>query len=302
MGEMDGKVVLVTGGNTGIGKETAVQLAQKGATVAITSRSAAKGAEAAQDIQERGGVTSVPVFGLDLGSFDSIRDCAAQVLAKFDRLDVLVNNAGAMLSDQRMTNEGFEMTVGGNHLGTFLLTSLLIDRIRQAGKGRVVTVASIGHRVASNVVLSDFHEQANYRAMTAYSKSKLGNILFARELAKRERAAGSDVSSFAVHPGGVRTEFGLGGDGSPLVQAGLKLLYAIPNPMYISASAGAGASVYCASQPGLESQSGAYLQRSIMGNHGPVKIVKPNAAALDDAKAAALWELSEQLIASKGTA
>lgn len=302
MGEMDGKVVLITGGNTGIGKETAVQLAQKGATVAITSRSMEKGAEASADIQKRGGVTTVPVFGLDLGSFDSIRDCAATVLDKFDRLDVLVNNAGAMLSDYRTTNEGFEMTVGGNHLGTFLLTSLLIDRIRQAGKGRVVTVASIAHRGASNVVLSDFHEPSNYRGMTAYSKSKFANILFAKELARREKAAGSDVSSFAVHPGGVRTEFGLGGDGSSLIQFGLKIMYAIPSPFYISASAGAGASVYCASQPGLESQSGAYLQRSIAGNHGPIKIVNPNAAAQDSAKAAALWELSEQLIASKATA
>jgi NAD(P)-dependent dehydrogenase (short-subunit alcohol dehydrogenase family) len=300
MGEMDGKVVLVTGGNTGIGKETAVQLAQKGATVAITSRSMDKGAQASADIQQRGGTTTVPVFGLDLGSFASIRDCAAAVLAKFDRLDVLVNNAGAMLSDQRQTQEGFEMTLGGNHLGTFLLTSLLIDRIRQTGKGRVVTVASIAHRGASNVALSDFYEQANYRGMTAYSKSKFANILFARELARREKASGSDVSSFAVHPGGVRSEFGLGGDGSPLIEAGLKVLYY--TPFYISTSAGAGPSVYCASQPGLESQSGSYLQRSIAGNWGPVKVVKPNASALDDAKAEALWELSEELIASKATA
>ena len=300
MGEMDGKVVLVTGGNTGIGKETAVQLAQKGATVAITSRSMAKGAEAAADIQKRGGTNTVAVFGLDLGSFDSIRDCATAVLNKFDRLDVLVNNAGAMLSDQRETTEGFEMTLGGNHLGTFLLTSLLIDRVRAAGKGRVVTVASIAHRGASGVVLADFHKQENYRGMTAYSKSKLANILFARELARREKASGSDVSSFAVHPGGVRSEFGLGGDGSALIQTGLKVLYY--TPFYISTSAGAGPSVYCASQPGLESQSGSYLQRQLAGNWGPVKVVKPNASALDEVKAEALWELSEQLIASKTTA
>lgn len=299
MGDMDGKVVVITGGNTGIGKETAVQLAQKGATVAITSRSIEKGAAAAADIQQRGGVNEVAVFGLDLGSFASIRDCAAAILAKFDRLDVLVNNGGAMLSDQRQTVEGFEMTVGANHLGTFLLTQLLLPRLRETGKARVVTVGSIAHRGASNVELADFQEQSNYRGMTAYSKSKLANILFARELAAREKAAGSDVSAFAVHPGGVRTEFGLGGDGSSLIQFGLKIAYALPSPFYISASAGAGPSVYCASQPGLESQSGAYLQRSIAGNFGPVKIVSPNKAGQDDAKAAALWELSEQLIASK---
>lgn len=299
MGNMDGKVVVVTGGNTGIGKETAVQLAQMGATVAITSRSLEKGAEAASDIAARGNTTDVPVFSLDLGSFASIRECAAAILAKFDRLDVLVNNGGAMLSDQRESVEGFEMTVGANHLGTFLLTSLLIDRLRATGGARVVTVASIAHRGASSVTEVDFGHQEKYRGMTAYSKSKLANIQFARELAKREQAAGSDVSSFAVHPGGVRSEFGLGGDGSSLIQAGLKVAYALPSPFYISTSAGAGPSVYCASQPGLESRSGSYLQRTVAGNFGPVKVVTPNKAGHDDAKTAALWELSEKLIASK---
>ncbi len=297
MGDMDGKVVLVTGGNTGIGKETAVQLARLGATVAITSRDAAKGSAAAADIQKRGETPEVKVFALDLGSFASIRACADAVLASFDRLDVLVNNAGAVLNDQRETQEGFEMTLGGNHLGTFLLTSLLIDRVRKAGGGRVVTVASIAHRGASSIDESDFYKQDKYRGMSAYSKSKFANILFARELAKREKEAGSDVSSFAVHPGGVRSEFGLGGDGGTLMQAGLRVLYA--TPLYISTSAGAGPSVYCASQPGLESQTGAYLQRSFAGNWGPVKISKPNGAAQDDENASALWELSEKLIAAK---
>ena len=298
MGEMDGKVVVVTGGNTGVGKETAVQLAKRGATVAITSRDAAKGKEAAADIQKRGNTPEVRVLSLDLGSFDVIRSCAASILSEFDRLDVLVNNAGAVLNDQRETKQGFEMTLGGNHLGTFLLTSLLIDRVRAAGGGRVVTVASIAHRGASTVDEPDFFPHHKYRGMTAYSKSKFANILFARELASREQAAGSDVSSFAVHPGGVRSDFGLHGDGGTLMQAGLRVLYA--TPFYISTSAGAGPSVYAASQPGLESQTGAYLQRSVAGNWGPVKIVKPNAAAQDDAKAAALWELSEKLIAGAG--
>jgi NAD(P)-dependent dehydrogenase (short-subunit alcohol dehydrogenase family) len=151
MGEMDGKVVVVTGGNTGIGKETAVQLAQKGATVAITSRDAAKGAEAAADIAKRGGTSNVEVFSLDLGSFASVHACATDIAARLPRLDVLINNAGAILGDQRTTKEGFEMTLGGNHLGTFLLTSLLIDRVRAAGGGRVVTVASIAHRGTTEI-------------------------------------------------------------------------------------------------------------------------------------------------------
>ena len=179
--------------------QPAVQLAQQGATVAITSRSMDKGAAAAAEIAERGNTADVPVFGLDLGSFASIRDCAKTILDKFDRLDVLVNNAGAMLSDQRQTVEGFEMTLGGNHLGTFLLTSLLLDRLRTTGKARIVTVASIAHRGARNVELSDFYEQPNYRGMTAYSKSKLANILFAREISRatellrRPPLAGADL-------------------------------------------------------------------------------------------------------------
>jgi NAD(P)-dependent dehydrogenase (short-subunit alcohol dehydrogenase family) len=293
---MDGKVVLVTGGNTGIGKETAVQLAQLGATVAITSRDAAKGAAAAADIQQRGKTGEVKVFALDLGSFASVRACADEVLKAYDRLDVLVNNAGALLGDQRESQEGFELTLGGNHLGTFLLTSRLIDRIRKAGGGRVVTVASIAHRGASNLTEADFYPQDGYRGMTAYSKSKFANILFAKELAKREKDAGSDVSSFAVHPGGVRSEFGLGGDLNRVMSAGLRVISM--SPFYISTSAGAGPSVYCASQPGLESQTGAYLQRSAFGNWGPVKISQPNEAARDEAKAADLWALSEKLIAN----
>jgi retinol dehydrogenase 12 len=299
MGDMDGKVVVITGGNTGIGKETAVLLAQKGATVGITSRDATKGAAAAEDICTRGNTPKVEVFSLDLGSFASIRACAADILKRFDRLDVLINNAGGVLSGQRTTQEGFEMTIGGNHLGTFLLTSLLIDRVRAAGGGRVVTVASIAHRGTSDLTEADFYPHDGYRGMTAYSHSKFANILFARELARREKEAGSDVSSFAVHPGGVRSEFGLGGDLSPLLQVGLRVVSLLP--FYISTTAGAGPSVYCASQPGLESQSGAYLQRSAFGNWGAVGITQPNGAAQDDAKAAALWDLSEKLIANAPT-
>lgn len=297
MGNMDGKVVLVTGGNTGIGKETALQLAQQGATVGITSRDAAKGQAAVADIQKRGNTAKVELFSLDLGSFASIRACAADVLARWDRLDVLVNNAGAIIGDPRTTDEGFEMTLGGNHLGTFLLTSLLLDRVRAAGNGRVVTVASIAHRGTSDITEADFYPRDGYRGMSAYSKSKFANILFAKELARREKDAGSDVSSFAVHPGGVRSEFGLGGDLPGYMQVGLRVISRIPGA-YISASAGAGPSVYAASQPGLESQTGAYLQRSIFGNLGPVSISKPNAAAQDESKATALWDLSEKLIAN----
>ncbi len=296
MGDMSGKVVLVTGGNTGIGKETAVQLAQKGATVAITSRDAAKGAAAAADIAKRGNTSDVKVFSLDLGSFASIRSCADEVLAGLNRLDVLVNNAGGILSEPVETKEGFEATLGGNHLGHFLLTSLLIDRVRGAGTGRVVTVASLAHRSGHRIGEDDFSVQDGYQAMRAYGTSKLANIQFARELAKRENESGGDVTSFAVHPGGVRSSFGRDGDTKGIMAIGMVLI----GPFMISSATGAAASVYAASQPGLESQSGAYLQRSFAGgNYGPVRISRPSSLARDESAASDLWELSEKLIASK---
>ena len=171
-----------------------------------------------------------------------------------------------MLSKPATTAEGFEMTVGANHLGHFLLTSLLLDRLRDAGEARVVTVASSAPRrtrCRQGRLLPGRGLPGHARLLHV----EAGQPAVRRELAKREKAAGSDVTSFAVHPGGVRSGFGLDGDTNPLMQIGIRLMA----PLYISNSAGAGPSVYAASQPGLESQTGAYLQRTVAGNWGPVR-------------------------------
>ena len=289
-----GRVVLVTGANSGVGKETAVALAGAGATVAITSRDAAKGEAAAAEVRSRSGAgpERVHVIALDLASFASIRACAADVLGRFDRLDVLVNNAGHLLSERRLTEDGFEMTFGVNHLGHFLLTSLLLERLEAGGSSRVVTVASIAHRGAADARLDDLQSERGYSPMGAYNRSKLHNILFTTELARRQ--AGTGVSAFAVHPGGVRSGFGRGDDTKGLE----KLAFLAVQPFFISAKAGAGASVHAATAPGIEDRSGAYFARKILGNYGPVVEASTSAAARDETAARELWARSEALVAA----
>jgi len=289
-----GKVVLITGANSGIGKETAVVLAAAGATVVITSRNPERGQAALDEIRTRSGNTSIDSVDLDLSSFASIRAAAKTVLERWDRLDVLVNNAGGILTELTSTEEGFEATVGGNHVGHFLLTDLLLERIRSRAPSRVVTLSSIAHRGARRVAEEDFFPQAGYNGTSAYAKSKLANLQFARELARREREAGSGVASFAVHPGGVRTGFGGDGDTGGIVGLGIKLFRGLS----ISAESGAAASAHAATAPGIEAKSGAYYQRTVVGNYGPVVEARPTAAARDDAACRELWELTQKLVAA----
>lgn len=289
-----GRVVLVTGANSGVGKETALALAGAGATVAMASRDTAKGAAAAAEVRARSGAPAdrVQVLTLDLASFASIRACAAEMLDRFDRLDVLVNNAGHLLSERRLTEDGFEMTFGVNHLGHFLLTSLLRRRLEAASASRVVTVASIAHRGAAGAGLDDLQSERGYSPMGAYNRSKLHNILFTTELARRQ--AGTGVAAFAVHPGGVRSGFGKGDDTRGLE----KVVFLAVQPFFISARAGAGASVHAATAPGIVDHSGAYFARRVLGNYGPVVETKTSAAARDETAAAELWEASMALVAA----
>ena len=183
--DLHDQVIVVTGGNSGIGKEAAVALAAMGATVVITARNAEKGADALAEIQRRSGQTSVEVMALDLADFASIRSFAAELQDRHDRLDVLVNNAGGILSERLETAQHFEMTFGVNHLGHFLLTDLLVDRLKASAPARVINVSSFGHRFAySGLDFADLQSERRYWSMDAYGKSKLANILFTRELAQ----------------------------------------------------------------------------------------------------------------------
>jgi len=286
MGRLADKIVLITGGNTGIGKEAAVGLAGQGARVVITSRNEERGRAARDEIAERSGNGDVDVMRLDLASFGSIRSFAADVLDQFDHVDVLVNNAGLILLRRRETDDGFEETFGVNHLGHFLLTDLLLDRLRASSPARVIVVSSNAHKGARRGLdFDDLQAERSYRWMDAYNKSKLANIHFTRELAGRLEGTGVTVN--ALHPGFVRSDFGRGGDLGGVYGWGIKYL---ASPFAISAEKGARTTVYLASSPDVEGASGSYFYKC--------RPAVPSAAAQDDDDARRLWEASEQLVAS----
>ena len=283
---MQGKTVVITGGNAGIGKEAAVELARMGARVIITARNETRGSAAVREIVDRSGSTTVEVLPLDLSSFRSIRSFAGALLDRVGRLDVLVENAGLILRTRQETEDGFEYTFGVNHLGHFLLTSLLRDRLVESAPARVVVVASDAHESAKQGLdFDDLQSERDYRWAKVYGKSKLANIYFARELAYR--LEGTGVTSNSLHPGFVRSDFGQGGDLGWLYGIGLKYLAA---PFAISQQKGARTSVYLASSPEVEGKTGGYYYKCVPES--------PSAVAQDDEAARRLWEISEQLVAS----
>jgi NAD(P)-dependent dehydrogenase (short-subunit alcohol dehydrogenase family) len=283
---MQGKTVVITGGNAGIGKEAAVWLAKLGARVIITSRNEQRGQAAWKEIVDRSGSTTVEVMDLDLASFRSIRSFASVLQDRVDRLDVLVNNAGLILRRRTETEDGFEATFGINHLGPFLLTNLLLDRLKASAPARVVVVASDAHESAKQGLdFEDLQSKRGYRCIKVYGKSKLANIYFARELA--HQLNGTGVTSNSLHPGFVRSEFGRGGDLGALYGFGIKYLAA---PFAISPEKGARTTIYLASSPEVEGVTGKYFYKC--------KPATPSKVAQDDDAARRLWEVSEQLVAS----
>ena len=283
---MQGRTVLITGGNSGIGFETALALATAGATVVFTSRDPHRGEHAVDEIRRR---TSVQphLMQLDLASFASIRAFAAGFLERFDSLHVLINNAGVILSKRTETEDGFETTFGVNHLGHFLLTHLLLDRIKASAPARIVNVASRAHRYArSGLDFDDLQSTRSYSGLGAYNRSKLANIYFTRELARRLQGTGVTVN--ALHPGVVATRFSRDGD----VKGIISWFYRFGQPFLRSSEKGAQTSVYLASSPQVEGVSGNYFADS--------KEAKPTSIARDDEAARRLWEASEALLSQAG--
>ena len=210
------KTVLITGGNAGLGLETAVALAALGDSVTITARDPARGEAARAEIVERSGSETVEVMALDLASTASIRSFAAAFLDTHPRLHVLVNNAGLILSERTETEDGFETTFGVNHLGHVLLTDLLLDRLKASAPARIVVVASDAHKFAlDGLKFDDLQCHGHYWSYRVYGRSKLANIYFMRALAKRLEGTGVTVN--AVHPGSVATRFGRHHGGGPTV-------------------------------------------------------------------------------------
>jgi NAD(P)-dependent dehydrogenase (short-subunit alcohol dehydrogenase family) len=286
---MNGKTVLITGGNAGLGLETAVALAGLGASVVITSRNADKGEAARQEIVERAESDDVEVMALDLASFASIRSFAETFLATHDRLDVLVNNAGLILSERSETEDGFETTFGVNHLGPFLLTDLLLDRLKASAPSRIVNVASEAHKFAfDGLDFDDLQCEGFFWSYRVYGRSKLANIYFTRALARRLEGTGVTVN--AVHPGTVATRFARDGDTSAMTA----LTTFVARPLARTPAEGARTQVWAAMGPELAEVSGGYLMNCRRRDK------KLSRAARDDEAAERLWTVSEDLVARAG--
>lgn len=291
--DLDGRVVLVTGATSGIGREAAVRLAARGATVVMTGRDPQRSTDALADVRRRTGNDAVELVRLDLASFDSVRACAAEVLERWDRLDVLVANAGGIHTDRRETTEGYELTFGANHLGHHLLTTLLLDRLAASARpperhARIVVVASLAHRAAlGGLSWSELAERPRYDGWTAYAESKLCNVVFTMALA--ERLAGTGVTATCCHPGTVRSHFASSEDARGLFRAGIL----IGRPFFVTPRRGASPLVALAADARFEGVSGLYLS----GGYPPMHRSRPARAGRDPEAARRLWALSEDLVA-----
>jgi NAD(P)-dependent dehydrogenase (short-subunit alcohol dehydrogenase family) len=282
--DMTGKTVVITGGNSGIGKETAVALARAGARTLITARDPGRGQTAVSDIRERSGNDRVEVVVFDLAEMDSVKKGAEEIIGRCDRVDVLVNNAGLVLSDRRVTPDGYEATFAINHLGPFLLTQMLVELIKKSAPARIVNVASTAHKGARRGLdFDDIQSSKHYSAMSVYSKSKLANIYFTVELAKR--LEGTGVTANSLHPGTVATGYGHDGDTKGILAFGVKVI----RPFVLSSEDGARTSIYLASSPEVEGVTGKYFVKC--------RPAVPSKKARDESAARRLWELSEELVA-----
>ncbi|MCO1578395.1 SDR family NAD(P)-dependent oxidoreductase [Crossiella sp. SN42] len=201
-----GRVAIVTGANTGIGFPTAQVLAQRGATVVLAVRDLEKGKRAAARIAETAPGAQVVVQRLDLTSLDSVREAAGELRDSFERIDLLINNAGVMYTPKQLTQDGFELQFGTNHLGHFAFTGLLVDRLAETPGARIVTVASIAHNLRARIHFDDLQWSRSYDRVAAYGQSKLANLMFTYELARRLSAHGSPALALAAHPGISMTE------------------------------------------------------------------------------------------------
>lgn len=276
--DMRGKTCLVTGATDGIGEITARTLAQYGATVIVVGRDPKRSATTVERIHRQTGNDAVEFIPADLSSLAEIRRLAQQFKDQHPRLDVLVNNAGALFIRRRRSVDGFEKTFALNHLGYFLLTNLLLDTIRSSAPARIVNVSSAAHWRAT-LDLDDLQNERTYSSMQAYGQSKLANILFTYELARRLEGTGVTVN--ALHPGFVATYFGVGRN--PVG----RLFKRVVNLWAISAEDGAQTSIYLAASPDVEGVTGKYFV-----NKKPVRSSK---ASYDQLAARRLWQESARL-------
>ncbi|XP_067234128.1 retinol dehydrogenase 12, like [Chanodichthys erythropterus] len=276
---LDGKTVIITGANTGIGKETAIDMAKRGARIIMACRDTEKADAALKEVKDASGNQDVVTRRLDLADSKSIREFAENINKEEKQVNILINNAGLMACPYGKTADGFEMQIGVNHLGHFLLTYLLLDLIKRSKPARIITVSSMVHQFGT-INLEDLNSEKNYDKQKAYAQSKLANILFTRSLAKK--LEGTGVTAYALHPGVVQTD--LWRHMNIVLQAGLWL----SKPLTKTTAQGAQTSIYCAVAPELETESGKYYS-----DCAPAKCSQ---AAMDDETAQRLWELSCKML------
>lgn len=281
MRTMAGKTCLVTGATSGIGKETALRLAMLGATIVIAARDPARAEAVGEEIRLRVPLARVETVTADLSSLAQVRRLADEVRARYDRLDVLLNNAGVITMRRRLTADGFETTFATNHLAPFLLTNMLRGLLERSAPARVVTVSSAAHRQIRAIPWDQLATGVPNGHGRAYPLSKLCNILFTAELARR--LDGTGVTANSLHPGFIRTALGRDITGMPGAFVRLILRFQ-PGP-----ATGAVTSVYLASSPEVEQTTGGYFVKC--------KPARPSVLATDPEAAARLWALSEELAA-----
>jgi NAD(P)-dependent dehydrogenase (short-subunit alcohol dehydrogenase family) len=278
---MQEKVCIVTGANSGIGKATALGLAQMGATVVMVCRDQTRGEEAQKEIKTISGNDAVDLMLAELSSQASIRQLVENIQQHYQQLHVLINNAGGVNLKRRETSDGFEATFAVNYLAPFLLTNLLLEKLKASAPARIVNVSSESHQ-AGYINMDDLQSEQHYKFMRAYGQSKLALVLFTYELARRLQGTG--VTANCLHPGFVATNIGQNGVGS----VGRSIVKLIFSRLGISPEEGAKTSLYLASSPEIEGVTGKYFAKSIPVRSAPI--------SYDETLQRQLWEESAKLV------
>ncbi|MEV4146049.1 SDR family NAD(P)-dependent oxidoreductase [Amycolatopsis sp. NPDC049691] len=284
-----GRVAVITGANTGLGFDTAKTLAERGATVVLAVRDVEKGKQAAARL---GSAADVTVQELDLSSLESVRAAAADLHGSLPKIDLLVNNAGVMYPPRQTTRDGFELQFGTNHLGHFAFTGLLLDLLLPVEGSRVVTVASIAHRIRAAIHFDDLQWENSYDRVAAYGQAKLANLMFAYELQRRLAPHGT-TASLAAHPGVARTELMRN---SPAIA---RALFPVVAPLFTQSSA-AGALPILRAATDPAALGGQYYGPSGLGGYrGRPQVVASTPQSYDAAIQRRLWAVSEELTGVK---
>jgi len=285
--DQTGRTAIVTGANTGLGFQTVTALAAHGAHVVLAVRNLDKGRDAVQKIAAASPGAAVTLQELDLTSLSSVRAAADELRSKHDGIDLLINNAGVMFTPKSITNDGFELQFGTNHLGHFALTGLLLDRLLPTQGSRVVTVSSVGHRIRAAIHFDDLQWERSYSRVGAYGQSKLANLLFTYELQRRLAPRGTTIAA-AAHPGGSNTEL------MRNMPAPLRVATAAMAPLFQGADIGALPTLRAATDPDVH--GGQYFGPDGFGQmRGYPKVVSSSDQSHDESLQRRLWEVSEKL-------